>query len=338
MWKRAAGLAVLAGGMLSFSVGYAFADAHATEGPLKVLASASPTANAQPSSPGAKPSSDPPPSSDPSPASDTPPPPSPDPTPTPAPVHPSFDSLASVVNAIIASSGGQVEVSLIELGGPAASSWQVGDSVPMDAASDYKLPALMEEAQLVAAGRIDPNGLVCYQDADYEDGWFDDYSAGACFTRNELADRAGHYSDNTAGHMLVRDLGGSAALNVYAAGLGAQNSDFFDVNQTTAGDLARMMAAEATGAVGGAAAQAWLYPRLTNTHWEAGIPAGVPAGTSVVHKTGALDGEVNDAAIVSGGKSGTYVLAVMTDGSGGDAAWGLVAQISTAVWAYEATR
>ena len=79
-------------------------------------------------------------------------------------------------------------------------------------------------------------------------------------------------------------------------------------------------------------------PKLTHTRYEAGIPAGVPVGVTVVHKTGELDGEVNDAAIISGGKGGMYVLAVMTNGPGGDSGWSLVAQISAAVWAYESAR
>jgi beta-lactamase class A len=308
--------------MLSFSVGYALA-APATDRTLKPVAASSPAPVAVST-----------------PAVDTPPPPSPDPTPTPAPppVHPSYASLAAAIDTITAPSGAQVGISLIELGGPVPSSWQVGGSVPMSAASTYKLPALMEEAQLIAAGKLDPNGQVCYQDADWEDGWFDDYTTGACYTRAELADRAGLYSDNTAGHMLVRDLGGGTALNSYAVSLGAQNSSFFDNNETTADDLARLLAAESAGSAGGAPAQAWLYPFLTNTRYEAGIPAGVPGGTMVVHKTGELDAQVNDAGIVSGGKSGPYVLAVMTDGLGGDAGMSLIAEISAAVWAYEATR
>jgi len=58
----------------------------------------------------------------------------------------------------------------------------------------------------------------------------------------------------------------------------------------------------------------------------------------VIHKTGELDAQVNDAAIVTNGKNGTYVLAVMTNGPGGDAGSSLVAQVSAAVWAYETAR
>jgi beta-lactamase class A len=316
MW-RAASLAIIVGGVLSFSLAFMLADVQAVDRSPKhaVLATL---------------------------AADTPAPPateaSPEPAPTPVPTHPSFAPLAGAVAKIIGTAGSPVGVSLIELGGPAPDSWSTGGTTPMDAASTYKLPALMAEAQLVAAKKANPAGRVCFQDADWEDGWFDDYSAGDCYTRTKLAQRAGIYSDNTAGHMLVRDLGGADALNSYAAGLGALNSTFFDANQTTSDDLARLLAMEANGTAGGVPAQNWLYPYLTHTRHETGIPAGVPAGISVVHKTGELDTEVNDAAIVGGGKSGTYVLSVMTDGAGGDAAWSVIAQISAAVWAYEAAR
>ena len=319
MW-RAVALVVLVGGVLGLSLAFLGEDANAVDHSTRPVANTAPNLDTT--------------------ALDTPAPPVPPAVAVaPVPLHPTFDALATKVNAIIAASGGQVGVSLIELGGPDPGRWEVGGSVQMDAASTYKLAALMDEAQLIANGTIDPAGKVCYQDADWEDGWYTDYTAGVCLTRNDLAVRAGTYSDNTAGHMLVRDVGGASALNAYAAQLGATDSSFFDSNLTTADDLATLLAAEATGNAGGSKAIAWVYPKLTKTRFEAGIPAGVPtAGTLVVHKTGELGSTVNDAGVVSGNKSGPYALAVMTNGPGGDAGWSVVAQISAAVWAYEAGR
>ncbi|HEV2033713.1 MAG TPA: serine hydrolase [Candidatus Dormibacteraeota bacterium] len=246
--------------------------------------------------------------------------------------------LAAAVQQSIASSGGSVGVSLIELGGSDPVVWSVNASDVFTAASTYKLAALMLEAQNIAAGTTDPNGLVCFQADDYEYGWFDDYSDGACYTRNELAVRAGMYSDNTAGHMLVRDVGGADALNAWAASIGATNSAFEVGNTTTAADLATLWLAEAQGRIGGAAAQAWLYPLLTDTRTESGVPAGVSDGAVVVHKTGTIDQVVNDAALVTSGPHGSYVVVVMTDGLGGDAGWQLIATISAEVWKFEVAR
>src|ERR1700687_5063333 len=244
-----------------------------------------------------------------------------------------MSSLAATVQGLIGSSGASVGVTVVELSGADPTVWSVNGGGIFTAASTYKLAALMLEAQNIAAGKTDPNGYVCYQESDYEDGWFADYAEGLCYTRNELALRAGIYSDNTAGHMLVRDVGGAGVLNAWAASLGATSSAFFDGNTTTSADLAALWNAEAQGDLGGAAAQSWLYPMLTRTRTESGVPAGIGDGT-VVHKTGTIDLVVNDAALVTSGPDGPYVLVVMTDGLGGQEGWQLIAGISASVSQY----
>lgn len=247
-------------------------------------------------------------------------------------------TLTTSIEQIVQASGGSVGVTLIELDGATPLTWSLNGNEVFTAASTYKLAALMMEAQNIAAGTTDPNGIVCYQDDDYEAGWYDDYSDGACFTRNELARRAGMVSDNTAAHMLVRDLGGAAALNAWATSAGTTTSIFFTDNTTSASDLAILWSAEAKGKLGGSAAQAWLYPLLVGTATEAGIPAGVAGRSVVVHKTGTLDTEENDAALVQAGPNGAYVLTIMTDGLGGDAGWQTIASISSMVWSFESAR
>jgi beta-lactamase class A len=256
-----------------------------------------------------------------------------------APMAAARDStaLVAVLQQLVADSGASVSVTVVELGGSDPLTWSLDGGAVFTAASTYKLVALMMEAQNIASGSTDPNGLVCYQDSDYEAGWFDDYAPGVCFTRNELASRAAQQSDNTAGHMLVRDIGGVDALNAWAASVGTIDSAFSYPNTTTAADLAVLWTAEAKGGLGGASAQAWLYPLLTGTTTEAGVPAGV-SGSTVVHKTGAIDAVENDAALVTTGPDGPYVLVVMTDGLGGAAGWGLIAGMSAAVWKIEVSR
>ena len=247
-------------------------------------------------------------------------------------------TLTSEIDQLIASSGGSAGVTLVELSGGTPLVWSLNGGQVFTAASTYKLAALMLEAQRIAARTADPNGLVCYEDSDYEDGWYSDYTDGACYTRLELARRAGLKSDNTAGHMLVRDVGGADALNAWAASAGATSSVFFTDNTTTSNDLAALWSAEANGKLGGATAQAWLYPLLVGTATEAGIPAGVASRSTVVHKTGDIDLVEDDAALVVKGPNGAYVLTVMTDNLGGDAGWQLIASISSTVWGFEAAR
>lgn len=246
--------------------------------------------------------------------------------------------LTAAVDAAVRARGGSAGATLIELAGANPVVWSYDGRTLFTAASTYKLAVLMMEAQRIAAGTTDPEGAVCYQDDDYEPGWFDDYAEGACFTRTVLAQRAGLYSDNTAGHMLVRDVGGADALNAWASSAGATQSVFFTANITSSNDLAALWADEAEGKLGGAAAQSWLYPVLTGTKTEAGIPAGVQAGAAVVHKTGEIDDVVDDAALVEGGPRGAYILTVMTSGLGGDAGWQLIASVSSAAWTFESSR
>jgi beta-lactamase class A len=252
----------------------------------------------------------------------SPPPPSPDP------------NLSAKLNAIIAASDARVAVTVVDLGARPVTRVDIDGSDTFVAASTYKLPLLMANAENIANGVYRPSDRLCYKASEGEDGWFDDYDSGDCFTRQTLALRSGHYSDNTASHMLLDNLGGGGVLNAYALKHGATHSAFFVPNQTCSADLAALLVREATGAAGGQAAKDWLYPLLTQTAFEAGIPAGVPAGVTVVHKVGAVDGTVNDAALVIGPKR-SYVLVVMTDLLGGDAAYSLIAQISSAVWAAE---
>jgi beta-lactamase class A len=246
--------------------------------------------------------------------------------------------LTASLQQLVAGSGASVGVAVVELGGSDPFSWYVDGDTVFTAASTYKLAALMLEAQNIASGTTDPNGLICYETSDYESGWFDDYAPGVCFTRNQLASRAAKQSDNTAGHMLVRDVGGAAVLNSWAASVGTTSSNFFDSNTTTAGDLAVLWVAEANGGLGGAAAQSWLYPLLTGTTTESGVPAGISGGSSVIHKTGTIDLVENDAALVAPGPDAPYVIVVMTDGLGGAAGWALIAAISADVWQAESAR
>jgi beta-lactamase class A len=250
--------------------------------------------------------------------------------------HPAFAGLQTEVAQLLIGARATGGVSLIELGDSDPESWNLDGDQTFVAASTYKQPLLMEDAQTVAAGRAGPNDLLCYGPGDFEAGYFSDYASGRCYARAELERRVGHYSDNTAAHILVRYQGGGAALNAYARAHGASESSFWIPNTTTSNDLARLWANEWAGQAGGAGAQQYLYPVLTNTNYEQGVPAGLPAGTTVVHKVGFISGYLNDSALVTSGPKGPYVLSICTRNSA--SGWALLAGISRAVWEFEATR
>ena len=247
------------------------------------------------------------------------------------------DQLSADLQAIARTSGGRVGISLQELSGPRRTNLSVNGGLSFVAASTYKLPLLLAEAQQIASGQVHRSDVLCYAPGDAEDGWFMDYQAGSCFTRDELALRTGRYSDNTAAHILVRYLGGPDALNRYAKAIGMKNSALWIANTTTPDDLTEALVSEALGRLGGTAAQAWLYPILTRTTTEQGIPAGLPGGTTVVHKTGTLSETENDAAYVRNGRI-AYVLSVTVDGLDVGAARSVISLISARIWRYESSR
>jgi beta-lactamase class A len=248
-----------------------------------------------------------------------------------------FEQLQAGLAAYARRSGAQAGIVLQELSGPRRSGFSLGGNQTFYAASAYKLPLLMAEAQQIAAGQASPGDVLCYDPSDQEDGWFIDYNPGSCFTRQQLAERAGRYSDNTAAHILVRYLGGPDALNGYARSAGMASSALWVPNTTTPNDLAAAMVNEVLGRLGGPAAQQWLYPMLTRTASESGIPAGVPAGVTVVHKVGTMYGTENDTAYVTNGRI-SYVLSVAVSAPDEATGWSIIAQISRTIWQYEASR
>lgn len=106
-------------------------------------------------------------------------------------------------------------------------------------------------------------------------------------------------------------------------GIGLKNSTFMKSGGpfTTANDLTLMLGMIATSQNFSAVNQQRLIAAMKANVYRKGIPAGV-AGT-VADKVGFLDGLLHDAAIVYG-PHGTYVLAIMTDGS----SWATIADLA----------
>lgn len=105
-------------------------------------------------------------------------------------------------------------------------------------------------------------------------------------------------------------------------------------NETTARDLATLLEAIELGKAARRESCAEMIEILAAQEFNEEIPAGLPAGTRVAHKTGWITGVTHDAALVypPGGKP--YVLVVLTRGiRERAAAQRLIADISRLVWA-----
>ena len=105
-------------------------------------------------------------------------------------------------------------------------------------------------------------------------------------------------------------------------------------NTTTARDLGVLLRAIADGRAASRTACDSMLAILGRQEFSEGIPAGLPPGTHVAHKTGWV-GEVvyHDAAIVYPGRGASYVLVVLTGGIKEDSvAHNLVADLSRVIY------
>ncbi|HUA10364.1 MAG TPA: serine hydrolase [Candidatus Acidoferrales bacterium] len=148
---------------------------------------------------------------------------------------------------------------------------------------------------------------------------------GAQFSVHQLIVPMITLSDNTASNYLMNRLG-MAKINAVASDLGMTHTrlarhfmDFAAIvrhndNVTTPADMAKLLYALASGAREGTTTictpehcRAMIDIMLGQTDRDK-IPAGLPAGVPVAHKTGELDGSRSDVAIVQPFGDSPYIL------------------------------
>jgi beta-lactamase class A len=104
-------------------------------------------------------------------------------------------------------------------------------------------------------------------------------------------------------------------------------------NTTTARDLAALLIAIQQDKAAPPAACAAMRDVLLGQEFNTEIPAGLPAGVRVAHKTGQITGVLHDAAIVYPAKAPPYVLVVLTSGMPDErAARAMIVDISRMVY------
>lgn len=228
----------------------------------------------------------------------------------------------------------------------------------MHAASTMKLPVLIELARRVDAGDggWDDSLLVHNAFASIVDGSpytldkADDSDStlyaleGRRVSRRRLAELMITRSSNLATNLLIGELDpkrvqatartlGADSIEIrrgvedgkaYAAGLN---------NTTTARDLATLLAAVARGTAASPAGTAEILRILSAQEINDRIPAGLPPGTRVAHKTGEITGIAHDAALVYPPDGRPYVLVVLTRGYADEArAARAIADVSRLAW------
>lgn len=269
---------------------------------------------------------------------------------------PDYAALEADLRAQVDAADHEVAVAFIDLASGAYIG--VNDTVSMHAASTMKVPVLLELFRQAENGRFDLDDSVTVKTAftSIADGSTYTLSAdddsekelygmvGQPVTYRELARRMEVRSSNLATNLLIEivDADSVAALmsRIGAGGMhvlrGVEDIPAFRRgmnNTTTARALARVMEAVARCSVTSQASCDTMIEILKAQEFNDKIPAGLPPGTPVAHKTGWITGIDHDAAIVFPPDRPPYVLVVLTRGyQEREGAMQQAAAISRRVW------
>ncbi len=149
---------------------------------------------------------------------------------------------------------------------------------------------------------------------------------GEAVSVRELALRMVTVSSNLATNLLVDRLGGGPAVQATLERLGIEGVHVLRGvedhaasgaglnNTTTARGLARLLERIADGTAAPPDACAAMLEVLAAQAFNEGIPAGLPAGTRVAHKTGSIPLLYHDAGVVYPAGAPPYALVVLTEG------------------------
>jgi beta-lactamase class A len=268
--------------------------------------------------------------------------------------QPSAPDLKARIQKLIDSSGAEVAVAVRSLDGRTQIS--IDPDKSFHAASTMKVPVMIELFRQAEAGTVKlddqipvrnefhsiVDGSVYQMDvSDDSDG--EVYKrTGKTMALRELCEAMITVSSNFAANLLIERLGanhvqatverlGGTGVHVLR---GVEDQKAFDKglnNVTTAGGLAALFEHLARGTAVSPKADAEMIAILKRQKFNDAIPAGVPEGTPVAHKTGTITKIHHDAGIVYGPHP--YVVVVLTRGIQDQKVSGpLMASISREVW------
>lgn len=268
------------------------------------------------------------------------------------------DTLPGEVERIVARQGKQrlIAVAYQHLG--TGQTLSLNDRERFHAASTMKIPVMMAlfDAADRRTLRLDGpvpvrnefhslmDGSVYTLDAK-EDGDPDLYqSVGQSLPLEELIRRMIVRSSNLATNLLIERIGAPTVMDLmrrieaYDIRVlrGVEDQKAYEAgmnNVTTANDLRVILKALADGKTFSAASSAKMIDILEAQEFNEKIPAGLPPGTPVAHKTGDITGIHHDAAIVFPLGEKPYILVILTAGFQDEKdADRTIAEISKIVW------
>jgi beta-lactamase class A len=241
--------------------------------------------------------------------------------------------LESQLRQLIASSGAEVAVAYRTLDGK--SQLFIDGDKPFHAASTMKVPVMIELFRQARSGQISLDDTLTirnefrsivdgsrYTLSEGDDSDSQVYAAlGKSMTLRQLCELMITVSSNFAANLLIEKLGvENIRRTVTALGAdgmqvlrGVEDQKAFDKgmnNTTTARGLMVLLDRIARGKAVDGSADAEMIAMLERQKFNDAIPAGLPAGTAVAHKTGNITRIHHDAAIVFAPRPYTLVLLV----------------------------
>jgi beta-lactamase class A len=201
------------------------------------------------------------------------------------------------------------------------------------AASLWKLAVLAEAEHQVDLGRLRYDGTIVIEPEDVtEDGSFE--APGTELTVDDALERMITISDNGTAMAFWRILGaGNINALLSTSGIAGFRvaTDPSEDNIVTARAVGTYFTKLAKGQLVSKAASARMLQRLERQQVNDRIPAQLPEGTRVAHKTGNLVGLVHDAGIVFTPRAQRVVVAMTWD-TDDDPATELIAHVASAVY------
>jgi len=244
-----------------------------------------------------------------------------------------LDRLGEAFARVESEVSGRLGVAVLDTHTGARAGHRADERFPM--CSTFKLLAVAGTLARVDAGKEDLQRRVRFSEADLitYSPVTKEHVGGEGMTVAELCEAAMIVSDNTAGNLLLRDLGGPAGLTAYARTLGDAHTRLDrnepDLNEAIPGDprdtttpgvmLANLDQLAFNNALRPSSRELLVHWLVSNKTGDTRLRAGVPTGWRVGDKTGSGDhGTSNDVGILwPPGRKPILVCVYLTDSSKG---------------------